>query len=98
MSRNNSAQIYKSFAEITALTYNCEQHAYIIIFIAMTAVVKYSKYPPAEPGALRLLAPQRGLFAIGKNKNQSFNATRSDKYSFGSRSTISGAQVLRALP
>jgi hypothetical protein len=28
-----------------------------------------SKYPPAEPGALRLLAPQRGLFAIGKNKN-----------------------------
>jgi hypothetical protein len=26
------------------------------------------KYPPAEPGALRLLAPQRGLIAIGKNK------------------------------
>jgi hypothetical protein len=24
---------------------------------------KYSKYPPAEPEALRLLAPQRGLFA-----------------------------------
>jgi hypothetical protein len=25
-----------------------------------------SKYPPAKPGALRLLAPQRGLIAIGK--------------------------------
>jgi hypothetical protein len=25
-----------------------------------------SKYPPAEPEALRLLAPQRGLFAIEK--------------------------------
>ena len=24
-----------------------------------------SKYPPAEPEALRLLAPQRGLIAIG---------------------------------
>lgn len=29
-----------------------------------------SKYPPAKPGALRLLAPQRGLFAIVKNKNR----------------------------
>jgi predicted enzyme related to lactoylglutathione lyase len=28
-----------------------------------------SKYPPAEPGALRLLAPQRGLIAIGQNQN-----------------------------
>jgi len=27
---------------------------------------KSSKYPPAKPGALRLLAPQRGLIAIGK--------------------------------
>jgi len=25
-----------------------------------------SNYPPAKPGALRLLAPQRGLIAIGK--------------------------------
>ena len=25
-----------------------------------------SKYPPAKPGALRLLAPQRGLIAIAK--------------------------------
>ena len=25
-----------------------------------------SKYPPAKPGALRLLAPQRGLIAIGQ--------------------------------
>jgi hypothetical protein len=29
-----------------------------------------SKYPPAKPGALRLLASQRGLIAIGKNQNQ----------------------------
>ena len=29
-----------------------------------------SKYPPAEPGALRLLAPQRGLIATGQNQNQ----------------------------
>jgi hypothetical protein len=29
-----------------------------------------SKYPPAKPGALRLLAPQRGLTAIGQNQNQ----------------------------
>ena len=29
-----------------------------------------SKYPPAEPRALRLLAPQRGLIAIGQNQNQ----------------------------
>ena len=28
------------------------------------------KYPPAEPGALRLLAPQRGLIAIGQNQNR----------------------------
>jgi len=27
---------------------------------------QFSKYPPAKPGALRLLAPQRGLIAIGK--------------------------------
>jgi hypothetical protein len=27
-----------------------------------------SKYPPAKPGALRLLAPQRGLIAIGKDQ------------------------------
>jgi hypothetical protein len=34
-----------------------------------TSTIK-SKYPPAEPGALRLLAPQRGLIAIGQNQNQ----------------------------
>jgi len=27
-----------------------------------------SNYPPAKPGALRLLAPQRGLIAIGKEQ------------------------------
>ncbi len=28
----------------------------------------HSKYPPAKPGALRLLAPQRGLIATGKEQ------------------------------
>jgi hypothetical protein len=31
----------------------------------------HSKYPPAKPGSLRLLAPQRGLTAIGQIKNRS---------------------------
>ena len=31
--------------------------------------VQYSKYPPAEPEALRLLAPQRGLFATVESKS-----------------------------
>src|SRR4030043_701178 len=29
-----------------------------------------SKYPPAKPGSLRLLAPQRGLIAIDQNQNR----------------------------
>jgi hypothetical protein len=29
-----------------------------------------SKYLPAKPGALRLLDPQRGLIAIGRNQNR----------------------------
>ena len=35
-----------------------------------------SKYPPAGPEALRLLAPRRGLFATveSKSKNNSKNA------------------------
>ncbi len=37
------------------------------------ALILGSKYPPAEPVALRLLAPQRGLFATvrSKSKNKS---------------------------
>jgi hypothetical protein len=31
---------------------------------------KESKYPPAEPEALRLLAPQRGLIATGEKQKQ----------------------------
>ena len=30
----------------------------------------HRKYPSAEPEALRLLAPQRGLTAIGQNQNR----------------------------
>ena len=39
----------------------------------LEAVNRASKYPPAEPVALRLLAPQRGLFATvrSKSKNKS---------------------------
>ncbi|HEY4960401.1 MAG TPA: hypothetical protein VII29_06060, partial [Terriglobales bacterium] len=33
-------------------------------------VLGNSKYPPAEPEALRLLAPQRGLIATGEKQNQ----------------------------
>ena len=29
-----------------------------------------NKYPPAEPEVLRLLAPQRGLIAIGQNQKR----------------------------
>jgi hypothetical protein len=29
-----------------------------------------SNYPSTKPGALRLLAPQRGLIAIGQNQNR----------------------------
>src|SRR4030042_2828710 len=36
----------------------------------MTVFALGSKHPPAKPGALRLLAPQRGLIAIGKNQNR----------------------------
>jgi hypothetical protein len=32
--------------------------------------VNASKYPPAKLGALRLLAPQRSLIAVGQNQNQ----------------------------
>lgn len=41
--------------------------------IAQSAATTTSKYPPAEPVALRLLAPQRGLTATvrSKNKNKS---------------------------
>jgi hypothetical protein len=28
-----------------------------------------NKYPPAQPGVLRLLPPQRGLIAIGESQN-----------------------------
>jgi len=40
------------------------------MFVLMSEAVALSKYSPAEPGALRLLAPQGGLIAIGQNQNQ----------------------------
>jgi len=36
-----------------------------------TIIDRSSKYPPAKLGALRLLAPRRGLIAIGKKENLS---------------------------
>jgi hypothetical protein len=35
--------------------------------------IDQSKYPPAEPVALRLLAPQRSLFATVRSKSKSKN-------------------------
>ena len=49
----------------------------VVIAAAIIAAVRLarddSNYPPAEPVALRLLAPQRGLFATvqSKSKNKS---------------------------
>jgi hypothetical protein len=37
-------------------------------FLKETTMAK-NKYPPAEPEVLRLLAPQRGLTAIGHSQN-----------------------------
>jgi hypothetical protein len=34
------------------------------------SILATCKYPPAEPVALRLLAPQRGLFATVRSKNR----------------------------
>src|ERR1039457_2537331 len=36
----------------------------------LTKITVWSKYPPAEPEALRLLAPQRGLTATGESKSK----------------------------
>jgi hypothetical protein len=41
--------------------------------MAEQEVLHVSNYPPAEPEALRLLAPQRGLIATGKIKRKSSN-------------------------
>ena len=63
-----------------------------------------SKYPPAEPGALRLLAPQRGLIAIGQDQNQNNRCSihRKDLYcrhSCESRNPVfSGFRVAFHLP
>jgi hypothetical protein len=50
--------------------YGLEESEIIEAIRAGKLQYKISKYPPAKPGALRLLAPQRGLFAIVKNKNR----------------------------
>ena len=36
-----------------------------VVWFPSPAVSRQNKYPPAEPEVLRLLAPQRGLTAIG---------------------------------
>jgi hypothetical protein len=43
----------------------CGRHPYFFVFARTREGVSQSKYPPAEPGALRALAPQRGLTARG---------------------------------
>ena len=46
-----------------------------------------SKYPPAEPEALRLLAPQRGLFATGHGARERRCTDVSDARSNGKEHT-----------
>ena len=63
-----------------------------------------SKYPPAEPGALRLLAPQRGLIAIGSKSKPNTHRSVYGKffccrYSCESRNPVSsGFRVAFHLP
>ena len=38
--------------------------------------IPFCKYPPAEPVALRLLAPQRGLFATVRSKSKNKSKSR----------------------
>jgi hypothetical protein len=52
---------------------NCHQRFEPVVVIDLEALrdfVLKSKYPPAEPEALRLLAPQRGLIATGEKQKQ----------------------------
>ncbi len=44
--------------------------------LARSETLMLSKYPPAEPVALRLLAPQRGLFATVRSKSKSKSLMR----------------------
>src|ERR1035438_5408721 len=55
-----------------------------------------SKYPPAEPEALRLLAPRRGLFATveSKSKNNSKNAeSKTREYSWNCQTSTASPAV-----
>jgi hypothetical protein len=45
-------------------------HAPVICSDGTFKITRPNKYPPAKPGALRLLAPQRGLTAIDQNQNR----------------------------
>jgi hypothetical protein len=46
-------------------------------------IVERSKYPPAKPEALRLLAPQRGLFAtVESNSKYNNKSTKSNTWDY----------------
>src|SRR5664279_1539948 len=49
-----------------------------------------SKYPPAEPEALRLLAPQRGLIATGEKQQQLQRHEAREATGFGKNEGTSG--------
>ena len=49
-----------------------------------------SKYPPAEPEALRLLAPQRGLIATGEKQKQLQRPEAREATDFGKNEDNSG--------
>jgi len=48
------------------------------------------KYPPAEPEALRLLAPQRGLIATGEKQQQLQRHEAREATGFGKNEGTSG--------
>src|SRR5580658_3589562 len=56
-------------------------------------LVPSSKNPPAEPEAFRLLAPQRGLTAIGQNTSPCPKLNLSTKPFCGSRQSLSHRRV-----
>jgi len=52
--------------------------------------MRRSKYPPAEPEALRLLAPQRGLIATGEKQKQLQRPEAREATGFGKNEDNSG--------
>src|SRR5271157_5049870 len=63
-------------------------HTYPYALAFLVAVV--SKYPPAEPEALRLLAPQRGLIATAEKQKQLQRHEAREATGFGKTKATAG--------